>query len=585
MSLKPFAALLLPIAWSALPQTAQAVEAPLSEAMTVELVNVDVHVVDRDGRPIAGLTREDFRVLEEGRRAEISHFAWIPARGADSVPSGAGGETSAEPRHVAVLFDELQTGDRSRAKLIAALRTRLAASLRPQDRVSVLRFDGAEVNVLLDASVDRRQLEGAFKELGVFSNRRLLTANETRSALERLKTDVTEQACQHTGAVLRMYADTVLAHVKSSAAALLRAAQRLAPDAGTKVLLHVSDGIPMIAGGEGYEYAIDMCDGTAIAQGVPEAFNVGFDGADQETTRDRFDPNQAKMESSEYSTAKLWTDVAARINTLGVTIYALQAGPGDSRFLSEIEGGYTSAAPATARQFARENPRHTLVFLAAETGGLMIDVNGNETAGVDRLLADLGAFYSLAFAPATSGRVGLRAIRVEVDRPGAELRYRQSYRRQTAHERIATQLEALFQSERGDNPLGLSLAVEPGKPSAQGKARLTVPLAGLGAINHGDGTRVGRLTVYLMLRKRGGKVVPMRQRTFDIALPTAGAADANGVYVCEVALPSFAAEVALAALDEYSGKLPTCAAARRVRCGSARVDCRPRPSWTSASLW
>ena len=258
------------------------------------------------------------------------------------------------------------------------------------------------------------------------------------------------------------------------------------------------------------------------------------------------------MEFSEFSTAKLWTDVAARVNTLGVTIYTLQAGAADSRFLPEIEGGRTSA---NARLFARENPRQTLAFLATETGGLMIDVTANESAGVDRLVRDLGAFYSLAFAPDPAGRAGLRSIRVEIDRPGADLRYRQSYRRQTDHERIAYQLAALFQTERWDNPLELSLAVEPGNPPAQGKARLTVPLAGLGVVDQGDGTRAGRLTVYMMLRKRGGRVVPMRQRTFDIPMPSAGAAGPAGTYVFEVALPDFAAEVALAALDEYSGKL------------------------------
>jgi VWFA-related protein len=550
------AALLLALGFSSSGAGATAAAPSLAEAITVELVNVDVHVFDRQGRPLAGMPRDAFRVFEDGIPIEVSHFSWVPGVPAESASAftAAAAPTTAAPLHLAVLFDELQAGDRSRLKLVQALRTKLVAALQPEDRVTVLRFDGAEVQVLLESSSDRRQLDQALIDLATFSPRRLLTANETRSMVDALAADVTGDACQHTLELLRIYADTVLTQVKSSASAVLRSAHRLAAAPGRKVLLHVSDGIPMVAGGEGYEYAIEMCDGTAMTKGVPGAYNVAFDGADQFTVRDRFDPSKARMEFSDFSTARLWTDVAARVNTLGVTVYTLQSGDSASRFLPEIES-IQSRSSSTARMFASENPRETLAFLAADTGGLMLDVTSNEAAGVSRLVGDLGGYYSLAFAPTVDGRGGLRRVRVEVEQPGATVRYRQSYRLQSAHERVADQLAMLFEAERMENPLGLRLAIVPGKEPAPTKATLTVPLNQLTFVEGTDGARAGRVTVFLAGKRRGGGIHAVRERTLDLALPAGHDESGAKTYTYEVTLPDSFAEVAVAILDEYSGKL------------------------------
>src|SRR5688572_27355008 len=40
-----------------------------------ELVNINVRVVDRNGRPIAGLKKGEFTVTEDGERQEIEYFS------------------------------------------------------------------------------------------------------------------------------------------------------------------------------------------------------------------------------------------------------------------------------------------------------------------------------------------------------------------------------------------------------------------------------------------------------------------------------------------------------------------------------
>src|SRR5258707_15172467 len=46
------------------------------------LVNIDVEVTDRDGKPVTGLTKDDFAVLDHGAPQKIAIFA---ARGGEAT--------------------------------------------------------------------------------------------------------------------------------------------------------------------------------------------------------------------------------------------------------------------------------------------------------------------------------------------------------------------------------------------------------------------------------------------------------------------------------------------------------------------
>jgi VWFA-related protein len=537
----------------------------IGEEISVELVNVDVRALDRDGRRVVGLPREAFRVTENGEPVEITHFAWVPEtpggaafREADAEPGAA----AATPRHVALFFDELQIGESSRIPLLRALYDSLSTKLAPEDRVSVVRFSGADLEVVLAPSTDRKKLGRALGELGSFSASRVTAGLELRSWTQLLVQDIkgsgaskNDGGCPNTGVILRGYADLVRRNVEFSAAALLRYANRLSHEEGRKVLVHVSDGIPLIAGGEAYQYAIDMCSGEGLAQGIEGAYSVLFDGDPQgSNTRDRFDPFKARLEMNEYVTASLWTDVTSRINTLGVTVYALQAAESGAQYLPEAELG---AIPMAARQMADQNPVDTIALLARETGGLLARGGRGVEQEVARLVADLGGYYSLAFTPRRGGAPGLRKIRVQVDRPGLDLRYRQSFRLQSRDERIALQLAELFDAERVDNPLALSLDVRTVVGAAETRRlRLVVPFDRLSMIASPAGGEEGRFTVYVAVRgAKGGLSAPRRKAI------VARRADPKALaYTFEVALPERAGEVAVAVVDDYSG---TVAFARR----------------------
>ena len=63
------------------------------ELIEVNVVNVDVLVTDRQGRPVTDLRREDFEVLEDGKRVEVTNFRVVT----DGAPPAAGGPRPEAP--------------------------------------------------------------------------------------------------------------------------------------------------------------------------------------------------------------------------------------------------------------------------------------------------------------------------------------------------------------------------------------------------------------------------------------------------------------------------------------------------------
>jgi VWFA-related protein len=93
------------------------------DTSVVDSVLVSVNVRDRRGRPVMGLTRDKFRLLDNGRPREITHF------GTESVSCD-----------VLLALDASGSMYDSRADIRAAALAMIDA-LRPQDRVSIAGFN------------------------------------------------------------------------------------------------------------------------------------------------------------------------------------------------------------------------------------------------------------------------------------------------------------------------------------------------------------------------------------------------------------------------------------------------------------
>src|SRR3954463_8597665 len=93
---------------------AGAAQAQMSEVIEVHVANVDVVVLDRAGKPITGLTKDDFQLFEDGKPQPLTNFYEMRSQTlAASEPAAAGApaaqasepSSEAKKRSIVVFFD------------------------------------------------------------------------------------------------------------------------------------------------------------------------------------------------------------------------------------------------------------------------------------------------------------------------------------------------------------------------------------------------------------------------------------------------------------------------------------------------
>ncbi len=121
------------------------------------LVTIPVSIVDRDGRFIPNLRKEDFRIFEDGVEQQVAYFATVD-----------------QPFTVALVLD---TSGSTRFKIEDMQDAAIAFldELRPADRVLVVSFDG-DYRVHAEATNDRYVLRDAIRRTRTGGNTRLYDA-------------------------------------------------------------------------------------------------------------------------------------------------------------------------------------------------------------------------------------------------------------------------------------------------------------------------------------------------------------------------------------------------------------------------
>jgi Ca-activated chloride channel family protein len=142
------------------------------------LVTLPVRVMDRRGKIVPSLTREQFHLYEDGVEQEITYFE--PPADGNNAPDNS----SSQPFTVALLLD---VSDSTQFKLEQIQNTAIAFVdlLRPADRVMVVAFD-KRIQVLTEATQDRGILREAIRRTRVGGGTSLYQAlDSTISLLNR----------------------------------------------------------------------------------------------------------------------------------------------------------------------------------------------------------------------------------------------------------------------------------------------------------------------------------------------------------------------------------------------------------------
>ncbi len=357
----------------------------------VEYVEVDAIVTDERGQFVRGLTKDDFQVLEDGKRQTVSDFTLIdipverfdkPLYAAQSIePDVRSNDRPFEGRVYVMIIDDLHTAFSNTAHAKAAARLFIQQRFGANDIMAV------------------RHTAGGDQGNQEFTNsKRLLLAAVDRTQGRALATTTTNRTLQYRRTAGDSFDDPEDAERARNAQSTLRLLRDVADWFQTirgrrKAILLVSEGI---------DYDITQ---------VTSGGNPAVGGLQPLYAGDVLDATREAV------------DAAMRAN---VSIFGI-----DPRGLVLADTDVTISDPVFSPSSYFNDARlaaDSLRVLSDETGGFAT-VSRNDLAGAfDDIVADNSSYYVLAYYPPSDKRDGkFHKVEVRVTRPGLNVRSRRGY--------------------------------------------------------------------------------------------------------------------------------------------------------------
>jgi VWFA-related protein len=444
-------------------QPGQQQQRPVFRA-AVELIQVDVVVRDREGRPVRGLTADDFVVLDRRKPQQIATFKEI-GRESDAPPPRplfpptlkidvASNQTANSERLVVMVLDDLH-GYRGRDATVKAIATKVVEELGPESTMALIMTSG---NHNVEVTEDRSRLLASIAQ---FKGNRAVRRPMLGSNARRGEGAAGEFALQEFDANMRLLNS------------LERAARMLAANDGRrKAFVLVSEnmakdlngifGLTVPMGAQPLDRSAYFLAGDADAAipEPPEANHIDL------ALLDMMD----SMRRGNVATYSI--DPRGHVSTqdLGRECFPSPVLPdpcmGDVR-------GQLPAWDSYVRQAQRG-----LEILSEASGGFAVVDTDDFTGGIGRILADLDNYYLLGFYTEDTKTKGYRPLEVQVrGLRDVTLRYRRGYDLggKTEENRKVDPLLALSTGALPKTDLPLRLHASP-LPGSDRNARVPIAL-------------------------------------------------------------------------------------------------------------
>jgi VWFA-related protein len=494
------------------PPSPSSPSASFSESVDVQVVNVEIYVTDRNGKPVPGLKREDFELREDGKPVVLSNFYAVDGSGAagGDLPPGAAASTSPTPAatspppipdeqrlYLALFVDERSLTVPARNRMLPLLKSFAASRLRPGDRVLVASYNGA-VKVLQAPTADPAALSAALGGLTKGSAHGTERVVDRRRVLDELSLGSTSERnalsqASTTYAAVRLLAQAEFDEIRATAGALGQFVDSLAGLPGRKAVLLVSGG---------------------MSQRPGEAL---FEAWQNKYGRYSSQVGASRSDAFRMDTGRIFQDLVEHANANRVTFYTL-AVPEDLSALPADNPGNNLLAPGLAATESLDQTQ-PLQTLAGATGGLAAIEQPRFL--LDRLRTDLDSYYSLGYVPGHPPDGQKHRLAVTLRDRTLSARVREGYRARTGPEVTGSRtLSALLLGE-GGNPFGVSLAIEGERPHGKGQFEVSLlvrlPMAKLTLVPQA-GNHEGQVRIFVGARDTEGRMSDINEIVLPIRI-------------------------------------------------------------------
>lgn len=391
------------------------------ESIEVRVVNVDVVVRDRAGKPVTGLTKADFEIYENGQKREITNLYEVHAAPAPATPAAKAEPDTAtrpsdaaaveiRPRNIVMFVDNYSLQSFRRDKVLQSLRKFADTQLQPQDRVMLV-LCTQQVKVITPFTSDRKAIEDGVASIG-----KIVSASSNRSSsLERVKRQVNEyidagkenkfpwrDLYNQSLGLVESFIEEDIYGARNTLASLGATTAALAGLEGKNVVIFTGAHLPEHPGAELYQWLY-----SAFSPYMPN-LTMG-----SETI-------SGKSGSMQHYSIE---EAAKQASANNVTLYLIDAA--DSR--DSISSESNAAADKVEEFTAFTNTAMAYQTLARISGGMALTNSDNFDSAFQTLAADLNSYYSLGFKPSGTTAGTLGRIVVKMKNPEYRFRARETY--------------------------------------------------------------------------------------------------------------------------------------------------------------
>ncbi|HEU5249148.1 MAG TPA: VWA domain-containing protein [Thermoanaerobaculia bacterium] len=421
------------------------------EEVEVRVMDLDVVVTDKAGRPVTDLKREDFTVKVGGKTVPIDYFARVE-EGAIHAPDLATAspdqiltayrqeDEAYVPRHFLIYVDTGHLAPDARKRGLEALRD-LVTRLGPSDRARLVIFD-RRTKPITEWSSSKEELLAAVQKIEHMriGMSRLAAEQQAIHEIDYPAAIQPAQAQEFRESAAARFAEQQRAEIRQMLSDLRSELPTFAPLVGKKAFVFLSGGFEFQPG-----QAM-----TAYVSSRPAGFNQQ---RNPRAVRPSFITARSVPDVS-----KEIEDVVKAANALEITFYTLDArglvveGPtaGDDELL-DSRLGFT----------ALNGSQDGMVMLARETGGLAL-LNANDLRpGLQQVYQDGAVYYSLGVTLSKIASSGYQSVRVDVNRKGVTARARQGYAVRTPDERARDVVEAALKTNLAYTDIAVTLKTDP----------------------------------------------------------------------------------------------------------------------------
>ncbi len=379
--------------------------------ISTTLIQVDVTVTDKDGKPITDLKPEEVEIYENGEKQQISNFSFVSnVRAVDAPKNIEKADKNAVPlpsnslkpeqvrRTVALVVDDLSLSFESTYYVQRALKKFVNEQMRDGDLVAIIRT-GAGIGALQQFTSDKRQLLAAIEKVrwnpiggggtGAFAPIEG-SASDSQKNPSAATGDDGESNADDAATNFDNFRESVFATGTLGAVRYVVSGMKDLP--GRKSIMLLSDGFSILE---------RNADGSFQSGRVLEYLKRLVDIANR-------------------SSVVIYTMDARGLQTAGLTAEDDVSG----KTSEQIEQSLTD------RRNKLFDTQSGLIYLAKETGGLAIYNNNDLSKGIEKMLDDQ-SYYLIAYQPDAEtfdpAKRRFNKLTVKIKRPGARVRYRSGF--------------------------------------------------------------------------------------------------------------------------------------------------------------